>query len=103
MVLTASKGISAKQVNLNRHQPPPCGWRDLKMANLSWEGWVTVPTPDIRNATHPPLPHHLGQASTHPQGVTNDSQKWVTGKNRRLASSNIVMTCLQQLDGLPSL
>jgi len=79
------------------------------MANLSWEGWVTVPTLDTRNATHPLLPHHLGQASTHPQGVTNDSQKWVPGKNQSpdlisgLASSNIVMICLQQVDGLPSL
>lgn len=35
-VPAASKGISAKQVDLNRHRPPPRGWRDLKMANLSW-------------------------------------------------------------------
>ena len=70
---------------------------------------MTVPTPDTRNATHPLLSHHLGQAGTHPQGVTNDSQQWATGKNQSpdlisgLASSNTVMTCLQQVDGLPSL
>lgn len=70
MVLTASKGISAKQVNLNRHQPPPCGWRDLKMANLSWEGWVTVPTPDTRM----PPTHHSPITWARPAHTHRESQ-----------------------------
>ena len=89
MVLSASKGISAKQVNLNMHQPPPCGWRNLKKANLSWEGWVTGPTPISPTHRMPPI-HHQGSRitlarPTHTsRGVTNDPQKWVTWKIKAL-------------------